>query len=1265
MPTIHSVLATVMTTTSKFILVLVVLGTFLGVAVMMRPAGEDKKNGKTPEVRGVAEERLQLARTALAATEDLSTEEAAPAWASLSDQMPDDASIALNRALNQVLQVDSLTETANNTLLKAEERQAARVKLPVAIEAAREATKKYQAISDDVVTALWLDSRIDLREASLLPATMGKSIRRELFQRLGSAIQGEVATRPGSIILGGPFIEVVDSMEDPIKGLPTDVQNESAKALETLSKNHPDNLYLALRTARANIAAKNPAAIDAIERTGRLAAAIEPSLRAQTQPIGLTPEELVAKILAAVNEGQWTQAENQMLLWFNVLNGTELVKTDRRRTSPHPLDRLSFESLRELAAEVAKSQPAAALSTSLAFETIEIDSAQVALVIPLDFDLDLDVDIVACTEDGLVTVYRGESGTDWTTAGSVDVKIPVAGMLAADLFMVDSSDAQRLQAKPLRDDGGTATVVSGARHTSLASLVVFGSDGVKLLAVDGRAGSTDENRLVPVDTVTGLEDVKEVAAAIAGDFEGDGDLDLMFATRDRGLRIFVNRGNRTFFEAGGDNASELSQQTGVVAMAIVDLDRDLDLDVVTVDAATGQVGMIENLLHLQFRFGVLQDIPVLPGAHDIAIGDFDGNVSWDLLLTGDTEARVVFSQTAAAGAWTVDSIATIPAPDGIALAADFNNDSWYEMIVSHDTASNVAQLVGNAIDATVSKSAGIRLAPSSHHACDFDRDGKLDVLTLSQGKPTVSLNRTPGDGHHVAVRFKGIDDNNANSGRVNHYAIGSIVELRFGPHYRAQTITSPVTHFGLGSFADAGSMRVIFPNGLTQTIRDPKIDTLVEEEQTLKGSCPYLYAWDGEAFRFVTDCLWAAPLGLQVAEGVVVKDRPWEYLKVDGRFLSPKDGHYELRITEELWEVAYFDHVALTAIDHPADVQVWTNEKVGPAEIAEPTVYAFRRDEVHPLHSAIDTTGNDVTSQLAHVDQDFVQGFDRRICQGLCPPHWVDLDFGSLSNARESDGPIYLVMTGWILPTDTSLNIQIDQNPELPPIEFPSVWVPDANAEGGWRNAIPFMGFPGGKTKTIVVDVTDVIDVESARVRIRTSAQMYWDHAELALPSGTPEYAATELSLIQAELGYRGFSEKHKPAPTSPETYDYSRVSRQPKWPPLDGRYTSPGPSLALLQAWDDAMVVMGSGDELRLKFTVPTQPLREGWKRDFVLHCVGWDKDADLNTLTGQTSEPLPFKAMATYPPTLEQADQLQAVEKLNRDRLQRRQSYREFWAR
>ena len=62
-------------------------------------------------------------------------------------------------------------------------------------------------------------------------------------------------------------------------------------------------------------------------------------------------------------------------------------------------------------------------------------------------------------------------------------------------------------------------------------------------------------------------------------------------------------------------------------------------------------------------------------------------------------------------------------------------------------------------------------------------------------------------------------------------------------------------------------------------------------------------------------------------------------------------------------------------------------------------------------------------------------------------------------------------------------------------------------------------------------------------------------------------------------------------------------------------------------------MVVMGPGDELTISFAVPTSPPPAGWKRDFVLYNVGWDKDADLNTVYGQSSEPYPFEAMTKYP--------------------------------
>ena len=72
---------------------------------------------------------------------------------------------------------------------------------------------------------------------------------------------------------------------------------------------------------------------------------------------------------------------------------------------------------------------------------------------------------------------------------------------------------------------------------------------------------------------------------------------------------------------------------------------------------------------------------------------------------------------------------------------------------------------------------------------------------------------------------------------------------------------------------------------------------------------------------------------------------------------------------------------------------------------------------------------------------------------------------------------------------------------------------------------------------------------------------------------------------------------------------------------------------------------------------------LPTGWKREFILHNVGWDKDADLNTLAGDGSLPLPFKSMHSYPPPPSQLEDSEAVLRLNADQLTRpRQSEFEF---
>jgi hypothetical protein len=71
-----------------------------------------------------------------------------------------------------------------------------------------------------------------------------------------------------------------------------------------------------------------------------------------------------------------------------------------------------------------------------------------------------------------------------------------------------------------------------------------------------------------------------------------------------------------------------------------------------------------------------------------------------------------------------------------------------------------------------------------------------------------------------------------------------------------------------------------------------------------------------------------------------------------------------------------------------------------------------------------------------------------------------------------------------------------------------------------------------------------------------------------------------------------------------------------------------------LLRDVDDQLVIMGSGDEVTLRFPVAALAVPPaGMIRDFLLKVDGWAKDRDPNTAFSSTVQPLPFHAMSRYP--------------------------------
>ncbi|MFM7072655.1 MAG: FG-GAP repeat domain-containing protein, partial [Planctomycetota bacterium] len=1008
----------------------------------------------------------------------------------------------------------------------------------------------------------------------------------------------------------------------------------------------PSNLFIALDWLEVAAESRDAGFAAAVHHFLKTLRPLLPGLKRRTR---IDVEPFVNQAVELAAQGQWPQAAG-IVRRLGFVRAEDVAQSDYRRILPNPLE-LVLQEFRE-----ARCDPPTLTATPnipIQFGTRRLAAAgamnRVGDLRVVDFDLDGRLDIVWLNE-GRLTVFSQaapieNSPTTWKSAFSFPIEPGFHRLLAADLDR-DDKGADR---PPPRD--------FELFFQADADLVLYGPAGLRVYRnrLDPANG---ERRLEVVEQAESLAAAREVTAATLADFDHDGDLDLALAAAS-GIGLWINRGNLTFDDVSA-SSNLPPPDVAMAGLQAVDWDRDIDADILVADASGKAVGFLENLRHIEFRWRPLdKPFEALRGAASLAVFEGDGNVSWDLLASGPNGLKTLLTATPVPGAIQAKRSQTVTdTPCRGAMTLDFDNDAFVDAVAWGDQLRLYRGGPEGQFSATETTLFGDQ-SPRDVLACepaDLDGDGDEDLAVASADGLFMLENQGGNQNPWIDVVVRGLDE--SISGRVNHFAIGSWVEIKSGGRYQASLVTRPVSHFGLGpvskpaldtvgksqpgesapvvpgppvSAANGPTappveiVRVLFTNGVPQSVIAPAANQVVRESQALKGSCPYLYVWNGERFDFYTDLLWAAPLGLQIADGVILRDRPWEFLKIDGETLRPKDDRYELRVTEELWEAGYFDQVELIAIDHPAEVAVYSNEKVGPPTLAARKIHTARRPRT-PI-AARDQTGRDVLELVSKRDERYAQCYDRTLRQGLAEPHFLELDLGPLGNPRS----LTLFLTGWIYPTDTSLNVGLSQNPVLDGPRPPSLWVPDG--ADGWREAIGFTGFPGGKTKTIAIDLTGVLTAGDGRLRIMTTAELRWDEAFFTVDEGPAEVRETRLGLVSAELRYRGFSQAiPRRSPASPDRYDYGRSDPAPKWAPMRGRFTRYGDVRELLETWDDRMVVMGAGDEMALVFDAGP-PIPNGWRRDFLMHNVGWDKDADIHTVYGQTVEPLPYREMDSYP--------------------------------
>jgi len=504
---------------------------------------------------------------------------------------------------------------------------------------------------------------------------------------------------------------------------------------------------------------------------------------------------------------------------------------------------------------------------------------------------------------------------------------------------------------------------------------------------------------------------------------------------------------------------------------------------------------------------------------------------------------------------------------------------------------------------------------------DFDGDGRSDLAAVTRdGAIHTLFNRTATGNQWITLTLIGVKNLKA--------AAGTEIEIKAGDHYQKQVYQGVPLPFGLASHKTVDAIRITWANGMIQNqMNEPAGRPLViKEAPRLAGSCPMIFTWNGHGFEFLTDVLGVAPLGASSGDGNYFALDHDEYVSIPGEVLAPRNGQYDVRITEELHEVSYLDQVRLIALDHPGSIDVFTNEKFKLPPFPEFRLYGVRK-RIRPV-AAHDELGRNLLSTLLARDRVYAAGF-RHNSAGVADLHALTLDFGK---DAAPDGRAVLLLNGWVDWADGSTFMGASQGGGAG-LVLPYLQVKDRN--GRWRTVIEDMGIPAGKPKTIAVDLTGRFLSASREVRIITNLCVYWDEIFLSEDPASPPVHLAPLDVVDADLHLRGFSRPViDPRREQPESFEYEPPTAVAAWNQTPGFYTRYGDVSELVRDIDDKLIIMGPGDELSLRFygrDLP--PLPDGWRRDFVLLVDGWAKDSDANTAMSQTVEPLPFRAMSGYP--------------------------------
>ncbi len=725
------------------------------------------------------------------------------------------------------------------------------------------------------------------------------------------------------------------------------------------------------------------------------------------------------------------------------------------------------------------------------------------------------------------------------------------------------------------------------------------------------------------------------------DADHDGDLDIFVVNADGPNELFSNNLNGSFRRLSEEPEASLGmadhQSVGVL---MVDLDADRDLDILVIHVnEPHEVWINDRLWQYQTNaaFQALLETPMVA----VVAGDLDADGQVDLV---SLDQRGVLMRWAPndEGKWVgqeAGSIAGFQWQDGpstgLALM-DFTGDGTLNLLAHHRGGFAVYEVDVNAgafkIIEQVSASIHALMPLVNDAATGPGLMGLIDDND-ADGADGLALMWWPaGSGRYGFLTLDPSGKSSVADGmRSNASGLGTQVIARVGQRWtildRLDDHSGPGQSLqplalGLGGAEFADFVKLYWSDGVLQTemALAKGEHHRIEEFQRQLASCPVIFAWNGERFDFVSDILGVGGIGFFQSPGQYAEPRPWEYFRFPEGTALPKEGRYPIKITEPMQEIAYIDTTRLHLYDLPKGWSVAMDERMftggGPEPDGSPIFYQHANTS-WPIR-VINDRGQDVVAAVKAVDGVAADPGerDRRFLGRLANDHVMELDFGGIINPIGSRPVLWA--SGWVeYPYSQTVFAAWQAGADYRP---PTL---SAFHDGQWSLVYEQFGYPAGMPREMTLPLMD-LPANTTKLRIEGNWEVYWDAvAIIEAEPMPPETMVHVLTPLEARLAKTGFARRDTLEQRRPY-YDYD--DRSAFWDThyQSGYYTALGPVMELVEAHNNAFVIVGPGEELHLEFDAPKQ-YTEG-ERVVVLETRGYAKDKDLYTLTGETVGPLPY---------------------------------------